>query len=455
MELTLNPNRLEDYRTFLKIKSLPNYKIRGLTAYFPDEYAALILGEAVASEEVTYKPSPFLFDYQQDIAALALRKRKFAIFAECGLGKTLIFLEYARTVLPTLRNPVGLMVSPAMVVEQTIEECRKFYGDSIELQHIAAKDLQEWLNTGIGLGINSERMFNMADVLLSPSEKWRVVHGDCIEVMATMPAQSVDMSVFSPPFPSVYAYSEKDSDIGNSEDFRGDAKLHLSFFFRQLSRIVKPGRVVMVHVMQIPRLKRTGEVGLHDFRGLNIRLGERAGLTYEYDWMVSKNPQAQAIRTHSHELQFAGIEKDQARSRGCISDYLIKFRAPGDNAIPVENNVTRNEWIDWAEAHWSWEDIKATDTLNTAAAKSENDTRHICPLQLGVIRRLVRLFTNPDEIVFSPFAGIGSEGYESIKLGRRFYGIELKEEYHATACKNLKKAEKLAKQSEPLLSGLS
>lgn len=117
--------------------------------------------------------------------------------------------------------------------------------------------------------------------LLNPDERWRLVQQDCIAHMPTMPAASVDFSVFSPPFPSLYAYTDSESDIGNSEDMRGDAKLHLSFFFNQLARIVKPGRAVVVHVMQIPRLKRTGEVGLCDFRGLNIRLGERAGLVYE------------------------------------------------------------------------------------------------------------------------------------------------------------------------------
>ena len=218
------------------------------------------------------------------------------------------------------------------------------------------------------------------------------------------------------------------------------AKLHLSFFYKQLARIVKPGRVIVVHVMQIPRLKRSGGVGMMDFRGLNIKLGERSGLVYEYDWCVSKNPQAQAIRTHSHELQFAGLERDQARTRGALPDYLIKFMVPGDNETPVENNVSRNEWIDWAESCWSWQQIKATDTLNTKEGKGEKDTKHICPLQLQVINRLVRLYTNPGEIVFSPFAGIGSEGYEAVKLGRRFYGIELKDEYHATACKNLTRA---------------
>jgi DNA modification methylase len=284
--------------------------------------------------------------------------------------------------------------------------------------------------------------------MLADGMMWDVHHGDCIEHMATMPDACVDFSVFSPPFPSLYAYTSSDRDIGNSENLNGDAKLHLSFFYRQLARIVKPGRVVMVHVMQIPRMKRTGGAGLFDFRGLNVRLGERAGLVYEYDWIVRKNPQAQAIRTKSRELQFSGLESDRAKSRGSLPDYLIKFRVPGENAVPVEGDgqVSRNEWIDWAESCWS--DIKETDTLNLRGTKGDGDTKHICPLQLGVIDRLVRLYTNPGELVFSPFTGIGSEGYVAVKRGRRFYGCELKDEYYQTALKNIAKAESEAMQSE-------
>jgi hypothetical protein len=241
-------------------------------------------------------------------------------------------------------------------------------------------------------------------------------------MLEQMPEASVDFSVFSPPFPSLYAYTSKAEDIGNSEDMRGEAKIHLGYFFRGLRRVVKPGRAVMVHAMQIPRLKRSGEVGLHDYRGLNIRLGERAGLVYEYDWVVRKNPQAQAIRTRSRELQFKGLESDRAKQRGCLPDYLIKFRVPGENEVVIdsEGDVSRNEWIDWAECCWS--DIRETNTLNVKEARSEQDTKHICPLQLDVIDRLVRLYTNPGEIVFSPFTGIGSEGYVSLQRGRRFYG---------------------------------
>lgn len=281
----------------------------------------------------------------------------------------------------------------------------------------------------------------MSTLLTSP---FHIHHGDCITHMASMPPASVDMSVFSPPFPAMYAYTSSPSDIGNSENLRTEARLHLSFFFRQLARVLKPGRVAIVHVMQIPRMKRTGEVGLHDFRGMNIRIGERSGLVYEYDWMVRKNPQAQAIRTKSRELQFSGLESDRAKTRGTLNDYLIKFRAPGENdaAIDSRDQVSRNNWIDWAEGCWS--DIRETDTLNVAEGRGEKDTKHICPLQLEVIDRCVRLFSNPGEVVFSPFTGIGSEGFVSLKLGRRFYGCELKDEYHAAALKNCERALALA-----------
>jgi DNA modification methylase len=258
--------------------------------------------------------------------------------------------------------------------------------------------------------------------------------------MATMPRQSVDMAVFSPPFPALYAYTSSSEDIGNSEDLGGEAKIHLGFFYSQLARIVKPGRVVMVHVMQIPRMKRSGGVGLFDFRGMNIKLAERAGLVYEYDWSVRKNPQAQAIRTKSRELQFVGLEADRAKSRGSLPDYLIKFRAPGENAVPIDSagEVSRNDWINWAECCWM--DIRETDTLNVSEGRGTDDTKHICPLQLGVIDRLIRLYSNPNELVFSPFTGIGSEGYTAVRLGRRFYGCELKDEYYAAAIKNLERA---------------
>jgi DNA modification methylase len=290
----------------------------------------------------------------------------------------------------------------------------------------------------------------MVDILSGAD--YEIHQGDCIPHMLDYMAESsVDMAVFSPPFPSLYAYTDSESDIGNVDGMSGEASVHLSFLFAGLARVLKPGRVAVVHVCQIPRMKRSGGEGLCDFRGINIRLGERAGLVYEYDWSVRKNPQAQAIRTRSRELQFAGLESDRSRQRGTLQDYLIKFRKPGENQTPInaKGQVSRNDWIAWAEG--CWDDIIETDTLNTAAAKSDDDTRHICPLQLEVIRRCVLLYSNPGEIVFSPFTGIGSEGFMSVggtspKTGkrvadpRRFYGCELKPEYYAQARKNIDRA---------------
>ena len=278
---------------------------------------------------------------------------------------------------------------------------------------------------------------------------WRLHHGDCIPHMAEeMPENSVDLAVFSPPFPSLYAYTSEECDIGNTASVGAEATIHLSFFYKALARVVKPGRVIVCHVCQIPRMKRAGEIGLCDFRGLNIKIGERAGLIYEYDWMVRKNPQAQAIRTRSRELQFAGLESDRAKQRGCLGDYLIKFRVPGENEVAIDSKeqVSRNEWIEWAESCWS--DIHETDTLNTAEAKGPDDVKHICPLQLEVYRRCILLYSNPGEIVFEPFAGIGSGGFSALggtspKTGkrindpRRYYGCEIKNEYLTAAKKRL------------------
>lgn len=289
----------------------------------------------------------------------------------------------------------------------------------------------------------------MADIL--NGSEYHIEHGDCIEIMEGMPENSVDFSVFSPPFPALYAYTDSAADIGNVDVMGDEAKLHLGFMYSRLAKVLKPGRAAIVHVMQIPRMKRTGEEGLCDFRGINLRIAERCGLIYEYDWAVRKNPQAQAIRTKSRELQFAGLESDRSKTRGSLPDYLIKLRKPGDNAVRInaKNQVSRNDWIRWAEC--TWDDIDENDTLNVAEGRTEEDVKHICPLQLEVYRRCILLFSNPGEIVFEPFAGIGSGAFmalggKSPKTGkrvddsRRFFGCELKTSYHRAAIANADRA---------------
>ncbi|MCA1572728.1 MAG: site-specific DNA-methyltransferase [Chloroflexi bacterium] len=272
---------------------------------------------------------------------------------------------------------------------------------------------------------------------------WRLHLGDSCEWLPRLDAASVDFSIHSPPFASLYTYSPSVRDIGNCatiEEFID----HYRFVVDQLLRLTKPGRLAAVHVAQVPTQKaRDGYIGLVDFRGAVISAYIDAGWIFHGEITVQKNPQAQAIRTKAKALLFVQMEKDSTWSRPALADYVLLFRRPGDNAVPVtpvvNGEITRNDWIEWAQP--AWFGIRESDTLNAAAGRDEEDERHICPLQLPLIDRAVRLWSNPGELVLSPCAGIGSEGYQSVLRGRRFVGVELKPSYFATACENLRRAE--------------
>lgn len=284
-------------------------------------------------------------------------------------------------------------------------------------------------------------------------ETWRLLLGDSCERMAEIPDASVDLSVMSPPFDSLYTYSPSDRDLGNNAT-RGDFLEHYGFIIRELLRITKPGRVACIHVQQLTTTKAThGYVGLTDFRGDVIRAHEREGWWFTGEVTVNKNPQAQAIRTKSHSLMFVTKNRDSAWSRPALADYLLIFRRPGENTVPVTqtdghwSRVSNEDWIKLAEPVW-W-DIAESDTLNERVAREDADERHLCPLQLGFIRNCVRLWSNPGETVFSPFAGIGSELYIAIEQERRALGIELKPSYWRTAIDNLRRLE--AQVREPTM----
>jgi DNA modification methylase len=268
---------------------------------------------------------------------------------------------------------------------------------------------------------------------------WHLMLGDSAERMAELPNHSIDLSIFSPPFQSLFTYSPSERDLGNarSED---EFWRHFAFISAQLRRLMKPGRNVCVHVAQIASMQATdGVIGVKDFRGATIRHFQDAGFTYHGDVTIDKDPQAQAIRTHSKALLFAQLKRDSAWLRPALADYILVFRAPGENEAPIHPDITNNEWIEWARPIWYG--IRESDTLQVAPARSEEDERHICPLQLGTIERCIRLWSNPGETVLSPFAGIGSELYQAVKLGRRGVGCELKGEYFRVAVSNLRRAE--------------
>lgn len=270
-------------------------------------------------------------------------------------------------------------------------------------------------------------------------ESWRLLLGDSCERLEEVADDSVDLSVYSPPFSSLYTYSPSERDLGNSHS---DAEFfeHYTFILTQLLRVTKPGRNSCVHVQQVTMSKANyGYVGMSDFRGEVIRAHQRAGWIFYGEVTVDKDPQAQAIRTKAHALMFVTKNRDSSGTRPGLADYLLLFRKPGDNAVPIKTDVTNEEWIDWAQPVWM--DIRETHTLNGRQAREDADEKHVCPLQLDFIERCVRLWSNPGETVLSPFAGIGSEGYVAVKNGRRFIGCELKPSYWQSACGYLREVE--------------
>lgn len=269
---------------------------------------------------------------------------------------------------------------------------------------------------------------------------WKLVNGDCIEALpAHVEPASVDLSVYSPPFASLYTYSASERDLGNCAS-SAEFFAHYAFLIRALKEATKPGRLTCVHVAQIAAmLERDGYIGMKDFRGDVIRAYTSEGWVYHGEVCIDKDPQAQAIRTKAKGLLFVQMRKDSSWSRPAMADYVLLFRKPGENVTPINPDITNDEWIHWARPIWYG--IRESDTLQVAEGRADDDERHICPLQLGVIERCIRLWSNPGELVVSPFAGIGSEGYEAVRLGRRFVGIELKPSYFDLAKRNLVTAE--------------
>lgn len=275
-------------------------------------------------------------------------------------------------------------------------------------------------------------------------DNWRLLLGDSVERIGELDENSLDLSVFSPPFISLYTYTPTERDMGNSRSSEQFFE-QFNYIIDGLLRATKPGRNCCVHVQQVGATKvNDGYIGIKDFRGDVIRAFDARGWIFHGEVTIDKNPQVQAIRTKTKGLMFAQLHKDSTSNRPAFGDYILIFQKPGTNAVPVIPDVTNEEWIEWA--HPVWYDIRESDTLNVAVARSEEDERHMCPLQLPVIERLVRLYSNPGETVFSPFAGIGSEGYEALRHGRKFIGIELKREYWQVAQRYLADAETLRKQ---------
>lgn len=313
----------------------------------------------------------------------------------------------------------------------------------------------------------------MADGGMTPSvinqasgEDWTLFHGDCIDVTRGLPDNSLHYTIYSPPFQSLYTFSDDPRDLSNCVDDE-TFWTHYRFLIAELARATMPGRLMTIHCMQLPTSKvRDGFIGLRDFRGEIIRAHQEAGLIYHSEVVIRKDPVAAMQRTKSIGLLHKQVAKDSALSRMAVADYMVTMRKPGANPEPVAggfdayhgddasmpaedprhgsrhvaDSYSVKVWQRYAEPVWM--DINQSDVLSHRAARAVEDERHISPLQLTPIRRCLQLWSNPGDVVFSPFAGIGSELYCAVEMGRKGLGAELKESYFDQAVDNLREAER-------------
>jgi DNA modification methylase len=274
------------------------------------------------------------------------------------------------------------------------------------------------------------------------SDSFVAYHGDCVDVVRQLPDASVGFSIYSPPFSNIFVYSDSANDMGNSAD-DVEFRQHYNYLLAEMTRVTKRGRLSAVHCSDLPLSKwKDGMIGIKDFSGDIIRAHLEHGWILHSRVTIWRDPVVEMTRTKALGLLYKQLQKDSTRSRQGMPDYLLIFRAPGENVEPVgqdAKNFPVSQWQQWASPVWM--DIRQTDTLNVAMARDGADERHLCPLQLGLIERAVLLWSNPRDIVLSPFMGIGSEGVIAIKHQRKFVGVELKESYWRHASHNLAKAE--------------
>ena len=273
-------------------------------------------------------------------------------------------------------------------------------------------------------------------------DNWAAYNGDCVEVVSQLPDESIGFSVYSPPFGNLFVYSESANDMGNSAD-DDEFGAHYAFLVREKFRVTKPGRITAVHCSDLPMTKwRDGVVGIKDFSGQIIKIHQDAGWVLHSRRTIWKCPVMEMTRTKHVGLLYKQLKSDSAKSRGGMPDYLLTFVKPGVNEDPITHdpeNFPVEQWQEWASPVWMT--VNQTRVLNVQAAREAKDERHLCPLQLDVIERALVMWSNPGDVVLSPFMGIGSEGWCAIKMRRRFIGVELKESYFRQAARNLQSQE--------------
>ncbi len=301
-----------------------------------------------------------------------------------------------------------------------------------QTQHIK---MQKEMTNAINSIYRKETNMTISDEV--KTENYHIIKGDCIKMVKHLKDESIDFSIFSPPFAELYVYSDNIEDMGNSKDYKEFFE-HFKYLIKDLHRITKPGRLIALHSADLPIQKgKEGYIGFRDFTGIIIKEFQDAGFIFHDRVTIWKDPVIEMQRTKALGLLHKQIKKDSSMCRTGNPDYLIVFRKHGENQNPIENkDMPVDVWQKYASPVWM--DINQSDTLQFRTAKANNDEKHICPLQLGVIERAITLWSNPGDVVFSPFMGIGSEVYQAAKMGRKGVGIELKNSYFDLAKRNMK-----------------
>ncbi len=315
---------------------------------------------------------------------------------------------------------------------------------AIRRKQLAHDQMHAQLATAISHRQSLAHSMATPDTRIERGNSFTYYLGDCCQQLANVADESVHFSIFSPPFADLYTYSGLTADMGNSANY-DEFRQHFGYLVPQLHRTMLPGRLVAVHCMDLPIQKgKEGFIGLRDFSGTLIQAFQDAGFIYHDRITIWKDPVVEMQRTKALGLLHKQVKKDSSMTRTGIPDYLLVFRKRGDNPVPIRQTISVDTWQKWASPVWM--DVKYGRTLQREAAREEADEKHICPLQLDTIERAIALWSNPGETVLTPFGGIGSEGYQAIKMGRKAILVELKESYFNVGVRNCRSAESGAAQ---------
>lgn len=422
-----------------------------------DEYLAKLLPEAasIRGNQSAEEKTETLLRFIRGEVRVLITKTKIAGFGLnlqnchnmifCGLSDS--WEAYYQAIRRCYRFgqplPVNVWLVLADVQEPVYQNVMRKDQEARQLSAELIRYVADYEQAELGRGIIKEFNYMVRD---DYGKGWHIMLGDSVERLKEVETGSVGLSVFSPPFSALYVYSNSERDLGNSRNLM-EFMLHFRFVAKELRRAMMPGRIVAMHIQDIQATSVThGERQCIDLSGAVIKMFQKQGFAYQGRIAVNKNPQTQASRNKIKELLFVTMRKDRTDLRPSYPDYVLIFKAPGENPQPVSGDFSEQEWIKLA--HPCWNHIRETNVLNVAVARNDQDERHLCPLQLDLIEDIIKLYSNEGDLVLTPFLGIGSECYQAVKQNRRALGIELKPEYYNVALLNMQEAERLANQTD-------